>query len=73
MPNSIPEEINKGWQLLNEGKEEEALDLMIKFEKRENLIPEINLKSQILKGFLLNSLGRFEERLEMKEKTDRLT
>ncbi|MHA2008018.1 MAG: tetratricopeptide repeat protein [Promethearchaeota archaeon] len=71
MSDSIPEEITKGWQLMNEGKEEEALDLMTRFEKREDLNPEINLRCQILKGFSLLYLGRFEEGLKIGEQSIR--
>jgi hypothetical protein len=69
MSNSILEEISRGWQVLNEGKEDEALNLMIQFEKREDLSPEINLRCQILKGFSLLYSGRFEEGLKIGEQT----
>ncbi len=48
MNGSIPEEIQRGYRLLNEGKEEEALRLMIEFEKRDDLTTEERLRCQIL-------------------------
>ncbi|MFX0082931.1 MAG: hypothetical protein ACFE94_14360 [Candidatus Hodarchaeota archaeon] len=42
---SIPEEIERGWRLLNEGKEDEAYDLITEFESKGNLTPEEILRS----------------------------
>jgi tetratricopeptide (TPR) repeat protein len=67
MTDSIPEEIEQGWRLLNEGKEKEALLLMIEFEKKGDLTPEELLRCQILKGYLFFWLGRFEEAFKIGE------
>jgi tetratricopeptide (TPR) repeat protein len=67
MPDSVLEEIERGWKLLNEGKEEEALKLVRETEKREGITQEENLKCNIIKAFLLFFFGRFEEVLILVE------
>ncbi|MHA2038236.1 MAG: tetratricopeptide repeat protein [Promethearchaeota archaeon] len=66
---SLREEIEQGWRLLNERKEEEALQLIIEFEKKDDLTPEERLRCQILKGTLLFLVGRFDEAVKIGEKT----
>ena len=65
MTESIIDEIERGWQLLNEGNEKEALQLIVEIGKIETLLPEERLKDQILKGFIVVLLGKFEEALEI--------
>ncbi|MFW9824083.1 MAG: hypothetical protein ACFFE4_14155 [Candidatus Thorarchaeota archaeon] len=62
------DDIEQGWLLLNEGKEDEALRLIRILEKNENLTPEEKLKSQILKGTLLFFLVKIEESLNISRK-----
>jgi tetratricopeptide (TPR) repeat protein len=61
----IVEELKQGFELLNEGKVEEALPLITSFEKKEDISPEERLKCQILKGILFYHLGRFDEALKI--------
>ncbi|MFW9821890.1 MAG: tetratricopeptide repeat protein [Candidatus Thorarchaeota archaeon] len=61
MPALILNELERGWKLLNEGKEEEALHLVYQIERSEILTPEEKLKTQILKGTLFYLLGDFKE------------
>jgi tetratricopeptide (TPR) repeat protein len=65
MTGSISEEIERGWRLLNEGKEAEALQIVNEFEKKEDLSPEELLRCQILKGFILFVVGRLEDALKI--------
>jgi tetratricopeptide (TPR) repeat protein len=65
MTDSISKEIDRGWELLNEGKEEEALQLILEIENIPNLTPAQELRYNILKGLLYFFLGRFEEALEI--------
>ena len=54
------EEIERGWQLLNKGREEEARQLAREIEKKEPLTPEENLRCQILKGYkIISELAQF--------------
>ena len=61
MPDSALDAIDLGWELLAEGKEEEALNLLRETEKRGGITPEESLRCDILKAFLLGYLGKFEE------------
>ncbi|MFW9940547.1 MAG: tetratricopeptide repeat protein [Candidatus Thorarchaeota archaeon] len=58
---SIQKELEKTIFLINEGKIEEALQIITNFEKREDL----NLKDQhycrFIKGIILHNMGRFQE------------
>ncbi|MHA2282546.1 MAG: tetratricopeptide repeat protein [Promethearchaeota archaeon] len=63
----IVEELKRGFELLNEGKVEEALQLITIFEKKEDLTLEDKLKCQILKGILFYHLGRIDEALKIGE------
>jgi tetratricopeptide (TPR) repeat protein len=65
---SIDKEYDRGLDLLNEGKLEEAWDLAIQIEKREELTPEMHLKIQYLKAGVLVYQGKFEETLKITEK-----
>jgi tetratricopeptide (TPR) repeat protein len=69
MPGSVLDKIKQGWILLNEGKEEDALDLVAKIEKKENLSPEEKLKNVILKGNIHYSLGNIQIGLKLAEET----
>lgn len=69
MTDSILEEIERGWQLLNEGRERDALNLIIEIEKEKNLKPTPKLRCQILKGLIFFLLGKFEEALEIGRQT----
>ena len=77
MPDSIPKEVGRGWELLKEGaenpkqilsKNKEALQLVIDFEKREDLKPYENLRCLLLKAYVTFSLGETEEALKIIEK-----
>ncbi|GAH65108.1 unnamed protein product, partial [marine sediment metagenome] len=71
MPELIQEEIQRGWELLNEGKEEEALRLAAEFEKKSDLSPEEKLRIQILKVNIHYSIGHPEEAFKIAEETYR--
>ncbi|MFW9821542.1 MAG: tetratricopeptide repeat protein [Candidatus Thorarchaeota archaeon] len=71
MSDLIIEELEHGWNFLNDGKEEEALNLAIKIEKTEDLPLEQKLKLAILKGNILYALGNTEKSLQLAEKTYR--
>ncbi len=51
----MPEELVRAEQLIFEGKEEEALEIITNFEKKDNLTPEERLSSLILKGWMVSS------------------
>jgi tetratricopeptide (TPR) repeat protein len=63
----IVEELKRGFELLNEGKVEEALQFVTIFERKEELAPEERLKSQIFKGILFYHLGRFGDAFRIGE------
>ena len=65
MPDLALDEIERGWQLLNEGKDNEVLQLIKILEKNEVLTPEESLKIQILKGNLFFLLGNYQESLKI--------
>ena len=68
MTESISEEIERGLELVNEGRIEEALILIKKLAKVEALTEEEKLRSYIIKGNCLNQLGRSTEALELGER-----
>lgn len=55
----------RAWDLLNEGKLEEALKLTTEIEKEEGLAPEDKLKNLRLRGFIYFFLGDFTELLSL--------
>ena len=59
--------IEQGYILLNDGKIEQAFQLVLKTEKQENLTPGEMLQNQLLKGTLLIFLGRLEDALKIGE------
>ncbi|MHA2088607.1 MAG: hypothetical protein ACW972_10045, partial [Promethearchaeota archaeon] len=65
MPDLALDEIERGWQLLNEGKDNEVFQLIKILEKNEDLTPEERLKIQILKGNLFYLLGKIEVSLNI--------
>jgi len=67
----VLKEIEQGWKLLNEGKEEEALRLATEIGKNEELSPEEKLKIQILRERIYFSLGNVEKVYEIAEETYR--
>ena len=76
MPDSVPKEVERGWELLKEGaenpnqilsKNKEALQLMIDFEKKECIKPYEYLRCQLLKAYITFSLGETEEALKILE------
>ncbi|MHA2037882.1 MAG: tetratricopeptide repeat protein [Promethearchaeota archaeon] len=67
MLDSITEEIEQGWKLLNEGKEEEALGLAAEIEKKEDLSPEEKLNVVILKGNIYYALGDLQKGFKLAE------
>jgi tetratricopeptide (TPR) repeat protein len=71
MSQSVLEEIEQGWKLLNEGKEEEALSLATEIELKEDLSPEEKLKIAILKGNIHYALGDLQKGFELAEETYR--
>jgi len=69
MPEVTKEEIQQGWKLLNEGKEEEALRLATEIERKEDLSPEEKLRIQILKYNIYSSSGKFKICYKIAEET----
>ncbi len=65
MPDLALDEIELGWQLLNEGKDDEVLQLIKNLEKKENFTEEEKLKIKILKGHLSYLLGKYQESLNI--------
>ncbi len=60
-------ELDRGWNLFNKGKVEEAFQLILKFEKLEDLTPEDKHYYRFLKGTILLQMGRFQESLKIAE------
>ncbi|MFX1456082.1 MAG: tetratricopeptide repeat protein [Promethearchaeota archaeon] len=58
----MPEELVRAEQLIFEGKEEEALELITNFEKKSDLTPEEQLSSLILKGWTVKNKERVGEK-----------
>ncbi|MFX1346645.1 MAG: tetratricopeptide repeat protein [Promethearchaeota archaeon] len=69
MADSELDEIERGWKLLNEQKEEEALKIVAGIEKKEDLSLKEKLAIQRLKARIHFSLGHFEEAFKIAEKT----
>ncbi|MCP6719480.1 MAG: hypothetical protein KJI71_04630 [Patescibacteria group bacterium] len=67
MPSSVSHKIEKGYQHLNEGKIEEALQLVVEIENGQSLTPDENLQNQLLKGAALTYMGRIEEAFKIGE------
>ncbi|MFX1425089.1 MAG: hypothetical protein ACFFBE_01455 [Promethearchaeota archaeon] len=65
---SVPEEIYRAYSLLNEGKEEEAWQLIKNREKIEHLKPEQKHLYRMFKGSVLFLTGRLQESLKLGEK-----
>jgi len=76
MTDSFPKEIERGWELLKEAEEQssqssqiskthESLQLMIDFEKCEDIKPGDRLRCQFLKSFIFFILGKPEEGLKI--------
>lgn len=64
---SIDKELERGMDLLNEGKLEEAWDVVIQIEKNEDMTREMHLRLQLFKIGVLIHLGKFEEALKIVE------
>jgi len=62
---SIHKELERGLNLLNEGKEEEALQLITNFENVEDLSPDDRHYYRALKAFILYYMGRLQESLKL--------
>jgi len=64
---SMHEVLRKGFDLINHGKEEEALAFINDFEKKEDLKPTDIHWYKVLKGTLLLHIGRLPESLKISE------
>ncbi|MHA2036252.1 MAG: tetratricopeptide repeat protein [Promethearchaeota archaeon] len=64
---SIHPELERVWNLFNEGKLEEALQLLIEFEKLGDLNPEDKHYDRFLKSLLFFRMARFQESLKIAE------
>jgi tetratricopeptide (TPR) repeat protein len=58
-------ELERGWSLFHEGKIEEVLQLLLNFEKLEDLTPKDKHYYRFLKGVILINMGRFQESLKI--------
>lgn len=68
MPDSIEDEILRGYSLLNDGKVEELPQIIDKIEMEKNLTPESLLSCQLLKANLFFSTLRFGKSLQIAHK-----
>jgi len=64
---TVPEEMYRAYTLLNEGKEEEAWQIIENWEKKEHLNPEEKHLYFAFKGSILLLTGRLEETLKIVE------
>jgi tetratricopeptide (TPR) repeat protein len=64
---SIHPELERVWKLYTEEKLEEALPLLIDFEKLEDITPEDKHYYQYLKGWIFLHMGKFQESLKIAE------
>jgi tetratricopeptide (TPR) repeat protein len=62
---SISDEIERTWSIFNEGRVEEALQLILNLKKQEDLSQEDHLKCAIAEGWYYIWLGNFEEALQI--------
>ena len=60
-------ELRRGWSLFNKGKVEEAFQLILKFEKLEDLTPEDKHYYRFLKGSIFLAMGKVQESLKIAE------
>ncbi|MFX0083607.1 MAG: tetratricopeptide repeat protein [Candidatus Hodarchaeota archaeon] len=67
MADLIDERLERGWDLLNEGKLEEALKLISEIEKKEEINPEEKLRILTLKGIISFFAGNFVDVLNLVE------
>ncbi|MHA1932972.1 MAG: tetratricopeptide repeat protein [Promethearchaeota archaeon] len=65
---SLHEELRRGLKLFNEGKDEEVLELLKDFEKRDDITPHDIHWFNYLKATLLFFIGRIPESLKISEK-----
>ena len=63
----IHTELERVINLLNEGKIEEALQLITNFEKLEDLNPEDKHYCRFIKGIIFHNMGRFQESFRLAE------
>ncbi|MFX1469279.1 MAG: tetratricopeptide repeat protein [Promethearchaeota archaeon] len=68
MPDSIEDEILRGYSLLNDGKVEELLQIIDKIEMKKNLAPQSLLSCQLLKANTFFSILRFGKSLQIANK-----
>ena len=68
MSESISGKIEQGYILLNEGKIDQAFQIVLEIENQESLTPGEMLQNQLLKGTLLIYLGKLEEAIKIGEK-----
>jgi len=64
---SMPPELEHGWNLLNEGKLEEAMQVINSFEQLEDRTLEADHYYRNLKAFILLHMGKFQESLKTAE------
>ncbi|MHA2339551.1 MAG: tetratricopeptide repeat protein [Candidatus Hodarchaeales archaeon] len=69
MITSIPDEIERAWQVFNEGEAETALQIITKLEKQEDISQEDHLKCQIAEGIINYYLGNFEKTINLSNLT----
>lgn len=62
---SMHNKLEQGWNLFNEGKLEESLQILTIFENLEDLNPEDKHYYRFLKGFIYCYMGRYQESLEI--------
>jgi tetratricopeptide (TPR) repeat protein len=64
---SMHKELERGFKLVNEGKLEEALQVIIDFEKSKELTPEDKHYFRTIKGWIIFQMGKLPESLIIAE------
>jgi hypothetical protein len=67
MPDSINKVLESGYRLRNEGKTENALQLINRFEEKMNLTPTEELRLKLFKGLINIYKEEFEKALSIGE------
>ena len=69
MSDPLPEQLIRAEELMYNGKGEEALEIIINFEKRSDLTPRNKLSALLLRGWVYSTKIQFEKPMEMGERT----
>jgi tetratricopeptide (TPR) repeat protein len=67
MAHSVKDDIQKGWNLLRDGKEEEALQIINQIEKQRVFNSEEELECILLKSRVYRQFGKFSEIIQISD------